>query len=171
METDEYGHLVGDDRTTDPYGSMEYAIGTADDFHCFDYRFFHHENVWHFVLHSVVNSETGHFIQDASYDIVDTYDCKAYGDFETKIAKIVKQRIDEAMDWLVDSGDKPLRHDRKGWNQDTCYLMRSVAKGLAYEMGYEHNWSRISDRQMRFGGKRIDNIVIQIMDTELPNRM
>lgn len=62
----EWGRIEGPDGSTDPYGSLEWCIGDNDDFHCFDYAIF--GNIA--AIHSVVNSETGHFIQDADYLIV-----------------------------------------------------------------------------------------------------
>ncbi len=49
---------------TDPYGALEYAVGSGDDFVCFDFH--QHEN-GDFTLHSVVNSETGCSIQDMEH--------------------------------------------------------------------------------------------------------
>ena len=48
---------------TDPYGSLEYAVGSGDDFWCFDFHV--DESRKRVRLHAVINSETGSFIQDA----------------------------------------------------------------------------------------------------------
>ena len=45
---------------TDPYGALYFCVGTADDFICFDYD----SDGERVRLHSVINSETGAFIQD-----------------------------------------------------------------------------------------------------------
>lgn len=50
------------EQVTDPYGLLHYTIGSVDDFWCFDY-YIHDDNT--VTLHAVINSETGHFIQDA----------------------------------------------------------------------------------------------------------
>lgn len=49
-------------KITDPYGHLEFCIGSADDFWCFDYHT-HKDNT--ITLHAVINSETGSFIMDA----------------------------------------------------------------------------------------------------------
>ena len=47
---------------TDPYGRLEYTIGTEDDFWCFDYDYDPHGS-W-IVLHATINSESASFIED-----------------------------------------------------------------------------------------------------------
>jgi hypothetical protein len=100
-------------KLTDPYGSLEFAIGSADDFWCFDY--YVHEN-GDVTLHAVINSETGSFIMDAEEPI------------RVSAAQAVEQAkrlTDAAIDWCYDS-DEPIEHDTEGWNQDPSYFWRAV---------------------------------------------
>jgi hypothetical protein len=99
---------------TSPYGSLNFAIGSGDDFHCFDYAELPDKRV---VLHSVVNSETGGFIQDAGYEVVQPNDA----------VDVAMGFVDNAIEWLYQGGDHALRHTIRGWNQDEYYFVRVVA--------------------------------------------
>lgn len=50
------------EKKTDPYGHISWAVGSDDDFVCFDY--YVERRTKRVLLHAVVNSETGHFVQD-----------------------------------------------------------------------------------------------------------
>lgn len=153
--TDQYGHVLDkDDITTrgsdgrkardltSPYGALEFVIGSEDDFWCFDYAVI--ENEW-IVLHSVINSETGSFIQDDDYQVIPLE--------AASVAAL--ELVDRAQEWCAAND---VRHTRRGWNQDEYYFWRAVtlaAKKAA--LGPLHHDTRLhfSDRQQRFGGKRI----------------
>ncbi len=164
MKTDKYGHLIGEGRETDPYGGLEFAVGSGDDFICYDFNFFSENNITYFVLHSVLNSETGCFIQDFQYDIIDNRDCKAIGDFEVQVSNLIDNVLSQTFDWLADN---EVTHSKKGWNQDPYYWARRIAYHLAKNCGHEYDWNKISNRQFRLGGKRINHIVNQILDREI----
>lgn len=116
---DKYGHHLDPDdisdnegrQLTSPYGSLEYAVGSGDDFYCFDYA--HHPNGTHLILHSVINSETGSFIQDGDYCLVTKDDAVA----------VAMQMIEEALEWC---SLNDIRHSITGWNQDPYYFARAV---------------------------------------------
>ena len=134
---------------TSPYGFLEYAIGNEDDFVCFDYRIvssFKGGKI--FILHSVINSDTGGFIQDDEY-IVKTCELYDYDDLGL---------IDGALEWC---GMNDIKHNKTGWNQDPYYFHRGFYLDLMQEMsGYpaaEYSKADFSDRQLRFGGKRINH--------------
>jgi hypothetical protein len=95
-------------KPTDPYGHLEFAIGTDDDFHCFDYAELPNGQV---KLHAVINSETGSFIQDGSVNTVDKCDAP----------QVALGMIDDALEWLEED-----EHDLDGWNQDPYYFYRAV---------------------------------------------
>ena len=100
---------------TDPYGSLEFAIGSGDDFYCFDYYLHDNGDV---TLHAVINSETGSFIQDAEPPV------------RVPAAQAVdeaKRLTSEALDWCyLNCGDDFIEHDTEGWNQDPSYFWRAV---------------------------------------------
>jgi len=95
---------------TDPYGLLEYAIGSEDDFICFDFLVLPKT----VVLHSVLNSETGHFIQDF-------YPPQSVA--REVAASIAKEMCEEALSWC---GENEVEHDTEGWNQDPMYFARCV---------------------------------------------
>ena len=102
---------------TDPYGSLEFAIGSADDFYCFDYYLHDDDTV---TLHAVINSETASFIQDAEEP------------FRVPFSQAVEeaQRLsDQAIDWCFEGGEV-IEHDTEGWNQDPSYFWRSVQAAI-----------------------------------------
>ena len=76
---DQWGHALdrqdmrnGEARDlTSPYGSLCFGMGDGDNFYCFDAAEVRFDNGDHQIaVHSVVNSETGGFIQDVGYRIL-----------------------------------------------------------------------------------------------------
>jgi hypothetical protein len=146
---DEWGHLLnledhrGQGRTleykdlTSPYGSLEFAIGSGDDFWCFDYATVADRWV---ALHATINSESGSFIMDAP----DGYHVVPYAEAATLALGLT----DRALDWVADNN---LRHTRRGWNQDPYYFFRCVYLATHPTPG-PHSFP---DRQKRHGGQRI----------------
>ena len=122
---DEYGHYLdwtdirGSEarQLTSPYGSLEFAIGSGDDFHCFDYATLPDGDL---VLHSVIDSETGGFIQDAGYHQV----------LPSEAVDVAIGFVNAAIDWLYQGGDTSIRHSTRGWNQDPYYFVRCVARNV-----------------------------------------
>jgi hypothetical protein len=109
------------EKLTDPYGALEYAVGSGDDFVCFDYHV--DEDRGAVLLHAVLNSETGHFIQD--------FEAPEWYPFAE--APTVALRLTEAaLDWCADND---VRHTRKGWNQDAYYFVRCVVAAIARAQG------------------------------------
>jgi hypothetical protein len=100
-------------RVTDPYGKLEYAIGTQDDFWCFDF-YLHRDGT--VTLHAMINSESVHFIKDAEKPIRVP---------RSRAVEEAKRLTQAAIEWCQECGD-PLTHDLKGWNQSPCYFWRSV---------------------------------------------
>jgi len=110
---DKHGHAVRNDgETTDPYGHITWSVGNGDDFHCFDFLDLGDK----IALHSVVNSETGSFIQDAQYGIHD----------KDVALDVAKEMVDDAISWLVDGGEEViLEDDDKG---SAIEFLREVQK-------------------------------------------
>lgn len=96
---------------TDPYGELEWCIGSADDFWCFDY---HKNDDGTVTLHAVINSETGSFIQDAEPPVTVP---------AAQAVDEAKRLTDAAVEWCFDN---EVTHDKEGWNQSPCYFWRSV---------------------------------------------
>jgi hypothetical protein len=155
LEVDRYGHLVGVE--TDPYGNLEFAIGSGDDFVCFDYSLQEAGGRTVFVLHGTLNSETGSFIQDFDYVTVDINDPRFHGlgEFEAAVCVATRDMIGQALDWVVEN---EVRLDKKGWNQDPYYLLRSVCAALD-DTQSEPNIRRNTSKRgwsLRYGGKKIN---------------
>jgi len=121
---------------TNPYGSLNWAIGSGDDFFCFDYDFLPDNRV---VLDSTINSETGSFIQEAKYEVVS----------QDHAPNVALSMVDEGISWAVDND---VRHTKQGWNQDPYYFYRRVF----YDCDNNKNKPNFSDREFRMGGKRIN---------------
>lgn len=170
---DQYGHLLDpffDGFTpwkkdtilynlTSPYGHLVYAIGSGDDFHCFDFATQESPTFGSFiVLHAVINSETGSFIMDGDYAIL-----PINTDDQRRLAlRHAAFMVDTANDWLFDND---LRHSRKGWNQDPLFFLRSVfvelfpSESTRYVKTRRVRESWVTPRMLRFGSKRIDNLI------------
>jgi len=99
---------------TSPYGSLQYAVGNGDDFHCFDFGKLADGRI---ALHACVHSETGSFIMDSCYEIVDRRDA---------VAEAVGL-VDQALEWCHDN---KIKHGHKGWDQDPYYFARCVARAV-----------------------------------------
>jgi len=155
LPMDEYGHYLdptdqdtgerieniqpGDElyNLTSPYGHLEFAIGSGDDFYCFDYRTVNTKQGEMIVLHSVINSETGGFIQDGEYWIVPPKGA----------INILEGMVDSAIEWC---GENEIRHSKSGWNQDPWYVFRALATDL-HKAPF-----KVSQRMCRYGTKRLD---------------
>jgi hypothetical protein len=141
---DEWGHLLSKDKQRDgqaleltsPYGALEYAIGSGDDFVCFDYAILDNGLV---ALHSVLNSETDGFIQDGQYVVV-----------------ALDQAPDHALA-LMDGAFEDVEHDENEWNQDHWFFYRSICLDMLREKGVEI--PDFSDQERRFGGERIEGFI------------
>jgi hypothetical protein len=145
-------------RLTDPYGSLEFCIGSEDDFTCLDYHVGLVEGVSVAILHSTVNSETSHYIEDSAYVVINTNDSlfKDTCDPEIYIVETAKSLVTSALMWLQPSwfgiDDKPIKHTIVGWNQRPEYFIRAVANNVFKP------WRprKFSGRELRYGGKTID---------------
>lgn len=102
---------MSNDKLTDPYHHLTFAIGSGDDFVCFDYADMPDGRIR---LHAVLNSETGSFIQD--------FETPAEVP-ATEAADYARGLVDAAMDWC---GENEVEHDIEGWNQDADYFYRAV---------------------------------------------
>lgn len=122
------------EKLTDPYGALEYAVGSGDDFVCFDF----HVDVAgrQVLLHAVVNSETGSYIED--------FEAPGYYAF-AEAPTMAQALVERALDWCIDN---ELRHSRKGWNQDPYYFVRAVVAAIARAEGQPYRRvPRTSKRQ------------------------
>lgn len=139
--------------TTSPYGFLAYACGSGDDFHCFDFRVINAGPLGQFIiLHATVNSETGGFIEDSSYTVLPCNSIK-------ERALAIVEAGGMTSDAVVWCDNNAVRHTRKGWNQDPDYFVRAVAREL---FGYLFD-DKITEHQIRFGGKRVEKIVAEII--------
>lgn len=141
---DRYGHLLNpiSDRTgypvdkwfvegtelanlTSPYGFLQYAVGSGDDFHCFDFTEIDAApNGKFIILHSVINSETGGFIQDGEYLVLP---CNTPEEM-IAVCNAAKEMNDAAVSWVAEGEGN---HDEEGWNQDDEKFVRDVIKHVS----------------------------------------
>jgi hypothetical protein len=153
---DKYGHLLDPgehegikagivlNNLTSPYGFLEYAIGNGDDFVCMDYNITTTDQGAKFlILHSVVNSETGGFIDRFEYDVIHLIDY----DYDANAI------TDRAIEWCYDNG---LKHNVSGWNQEPYYFARCAHLDFIGETGEPSEVPEFTEREKRMGGKRIN---------------
>ncbi len=106
---------------TSPYGHLEFAVGSGDDFWCFDYAKVNAGPRGKFVvLHATINSETGSFIMDASYELLPINTTAE----EKAAVAVAFDMVGRALIWC---GDNALRHSVRGWNQQPYYFAIAVA--------------------------------------------
>lgn len=153
LDNEKY-HCKNHDGITDPYGELEFVIGSGDDFICFDYHLerLDAESVL-VIIDAVINSETGSFIQ--SFD----YYCDVIKVSDNPVEEL-RVMIYKAIEWCWEN---EVKYTKQGWNQDPWYVYRSFCQAWEFETkGNEFDdkkWNKFSDRQFRFGGKRIDRLV------------
>lgn len=99
-------------QSLDPYGTLEFVIGSGDDFVCFDFAL--DTNRQRVALGSVLNSETGSFIQN--------FEDPWVGPCEQAV-QVAREWTMLALDWVAEN---EVRLDMKGWNQDPAYFLRTV---------------------------------------------
>ena len=142
---------------TSPYGHLEFATGSPDDFYCYDYKMIEAGPRGQFIiLHATALSESGGFIETAGYEVMPINT----GNERREAAKTAKNM----MDYFENA-----RHDRRGWNQDEKYFFRAVVHALFMNMFQRHNpktgnyvcWT--TPKMLRFGGKRIDKMISAIV--------
>jgi hypothetical protein len=120
---DKWGHALNRDTVKDgeardltaPYGLLHYGVGNGDDFHCFDAAIVRFDYGPMIAIHSVINSETGSFIMDGGYEIVDPI--VAVG--------IAQGLVDHAYDWCSDNEVRP-----RGWGRSNGKAFVSEVKRL-----------------------------------------
>lgn len=95
---------------TDPYGLLELCIGDGDDFWCFDFG----KDGDNIVIHAVINSETGGFIENA--EPIATVPADKAVDYAKNLTEL-------ALDWCAEND---VKHDVEGWSQDCSFFWRSV---------------------------------------------
>lgn len=120
-----YARAIPDDLlprelNTDPYGTLEFAIGDSNDFICFDYDIDRSTN--RIKLHAVINSETGSFIQDFA-----TPEHFYNTQWPESVKRAALELTELALEWIKDND---VKHDADGWNQDPFYYYRSVCAAL-----------------------------------------
>jgi hypothetical protein len=138
---------------TSPYGFLEYALGSGDDFLCLDFTVIYQPGRKWLVLHAVLNSETGHFIQGSGYEVL-----QLTGGSKGKIGL---EEVANTVMFMMDDAFDDVRHNKSGWNQDPWYFYRRVVLTAAREIGVKI--PEFSDRQYRFGGKEIDGYIKKIV--------
>jgi hypothetical protein len=164
---DEYKHLLGPQdangelvegwqepgtelfNLTSPYGFLQFANGNGDDFLCMDYTTINVDEGKYLILHTVLNSETGSFIQSAGYEVLPVN------------TRAEKREALLTTYGMMDGGFEDVRHSVKGWNQDVWYWSRCVARAL-----FPDEMKKFSERQMRHGGKRIEAAINNILNKE-----
>lgn len=140
MRSEPYKSIDGYELHLDPYGDLEYCIGSGDDFVCFAYNI----EDGRLRIESTLNSETGHFLQTFNQPVV-----VSVGSFE-KVKEAVLDEIYSALDWCAEND---VKHTKAGWNQDPFYLYREIIMDVM-NVGY----NQFSNREKRLGGKRIDKL-------------
>jgi len=94
----------------DPYRDLVYDVGDKDDFICFGYGMVGSR----FVFQSVVNSETGHFIEE--------FDYTAYVD-KDDAAGVAIRLVNHAHEWCADND---VEVDHEGWGYSAAKFIEDV---------------------------------------------
>jgi hypothetical protein len=109
---------------TSPYGHLYYATGSGDDFICYDFEIINAGPRGMFaVLHAVLNSETGGFIEDYGYKVMP---CNSIAQ-KRLVMRAAVGMVDRALEWC---GHNDVRHSTRGWNQSHDFFALAVAQEL-----------------------------------------
>ena len=128
---------------TNPYGFLEYACGSGNDFVCFDAHKFHVGPGGEWIeLAATANGDN--FIKGLSHEIMPVRSTE-----ECRSAVVVAQgMVDRAEQFQAE--DPPVRHSIKGWNQHPMFFRNSVFRELFPWIGKE--WT---SRMLRMNTKRV----------------
>ena len=111
---------------TSPYGHLHFAIGTGDDFWCFDFERVNAGPRGNFIiLHAIINSETGGFTDHAPHGY-NVLPCNTMAD-ERAAIRLAFGMADQALEWC---GHNDIKHSTKRWGQNPDYFPVSVAAAL-----------------------------------------
>jgi hypothetical protein len=133
---------------TSPYGFLEFMVGGDGDFACFDSRVIDCGPLGRYtILHGVINTDSSNYIGDGAYFVMPSRSIE-------ECAKVVWKAVS-----MVDEAVKQFDHSRRGTNQHPYYFVRAVARSL-FPWKFD---GRITERQLRFGGARINRIVDDIL--------
>lgn len=136
---------------TNPYGFLHFAIGSGDDFWCFDFKEINAGPRGCFViLDATINSETGSFIMGSRYEVMPCNSSEEKRNVVLKASEIAG----EARSWVADN---EVRHSKSDWSQDMFYFERSVASAM-----FSYRFKKISERQLRFSGKQVQKLMNEI---------
>lgn len=111
---------------TSPYGHLAFAVGSGDDFYCFDYEVINAGPEGRFIiLHAVINSESGGFIMNAphGYEVLPVNTMAQ----QKAAVRAAFGLIDQALEWCAHND---IKHSVKGWNQNPAYFPICVARAL-----------------------------------------
>ena len=128
---------------TNPYGFLQYVMGSGDDFVCMDFAWVKNKTGLWYIIDGTVNSETGCFIDGFYYAVVPIEEAVSHA----------MNLTDAAVNWCCDNG---LRHTLKGWNQDEYFFYRSVYLSVANKERKKLPIPDFTERQSRYGGARIN---------------
>lgn len=111
---------------TSPYGHLLFAVGSEDDFYCFDYNCVNAGPLGNFmVLHATINSESGSFIMDAPHGY-NVLPCNTMTEKKAVIREAFGV-VDDALEWCHHND---IKHDVRGWNQNAYCFAIAVAESL-----------------------------------------
>lgn len=134
---------------TSPYGHLSFAIGSGDDFHCFDYVSVNAGPMGEFmVLHATINSETGSFIDNAGYEVLP---CNTMTEKKAVIREAFGM-VDDAMEWCHHNN---IKHNVRGWNQNPHFFAIAVAENLFPYKFKRKNGKALSLRKNNRAANRI----------------
>jgi len=120
---------------TSPYGSLHFAVGFGEEgdengdwMTCFDYAELPDGRI---VLHAVVNTDSGGYIGDAAYLVVE----------RSEAVSVAIRLVEEALEGVsVNDGE----HDAEGWNQTPWYFPCAVASFLGVRP-----WADLPEDELR----------------------
>jgi hypothetical protein len=136
---------------TSPYGHLLFAVGSGDDFYCFDYAGVNAGPFGNFmVLHATINSESGGFIQDA-FNGYEVMPCNTMAEQKLVIRKAFGM-VDAALEWCHHNG---IKHDVRGWCQNPYFFAITVAEDLFGYKFKKKNGQTLSLRKNNRAAHRI----------------
>lgn len=111
---------------TSPYGHLEFAVGSGDDFYCFDYAVIDAGPEGRFIiLHAVIDSETKGSIKDAphGYEVLPVNTTAQ----QKAAVRAAFGLMAQAQDWCAHND---VKHSVRGWGQNPAYFPICVARAL-----------------------------------------
>ena len=138
---------------TAPYGRLHFAVGSGDDFICYDYATIECVTGRWIILDATINVDTSGWIDGYGYHVLPARSMEEV----QQAVLMAANMVGDAVEWCYEMN---VRMTYRGWNQRPAYFLNCVARALS-SWRFPDKWT---DRMMRQNTKLVRKAVQEIMN-------